>query len=159
MNKIQTLGNGLYAAAGMFWLIFWALVLGFALSGVVMAFIPKKRIAVALGRPGFKELVEAMFFGAISSSCSYAAAAMSRSIFQKGAHIIPALAFLLASTNLVIELSVVLWIMMGWQFVVAEFVGGFILVFTMAGLMRLFAPLEAFEERRRELAHAAGHEG
>lgn len=152
----QKLGLSLYAAAGMLWEIFWALVLGFALSGVVMAFVPKKKIARALGRSGAKELGIAAFFGMISSSCSYAAAAMARSLFQKGAHIVPALAFMLASTNLVIELSAVLWVLMGWQFVVAELVGGLILILIMAALMRFFGPLKAFEEKQQQLSHGDG---
>ena len=145
-------GKSLYAAAGMFWSMFWALVLGFGLSGVIIAFVPKRRFIRLLGKPGPKELGLAISLGVVSSSCSYAAAAMSRNLFKKGAHIIPALAFLLASTNLVIELSAVLWIMLGWQFVAAEFLGGIILVFLMAVLMRLFAPLDAFEIKQREYA-------
>jgi len=154
MKVIHLIEMSLYAAAGMLWEILWALVLGFALSGVVIAFLPRKQIASALGRPGIKEILRALIFGAISSSCSFAAASTSRSLFQKGAHIIPALAFMLASTNLVIELSAIIWILMGWQFVVAEFAGGIILVFIMAALMRLLAPLNAFDEKRLELEHA-----
>jgi uncharacterized membrane protein YraQ (UPF0718 family) len=149
--SIGLIADSLYAAAGMFWDIFWALVLGFFLSGIVMVFVPKTKMVKVLGRPGFKELGFAAFFGSVSSSCSYAAASMTRSLFQKGAHIIPALAFLLASTNLVVELTTVLWILMGWQFVVAEFLGGFILIFIMSLLMRSFGPLRSFEAKRQEL--------
>ena len=151
MSIIGVIGNSLFAAAGMFWNMFWALVLGFALSGVVTSFVSKKKTARLLGKPGFKELGLALFFGASSSSCSYAAASMTRSLFRKGAHIIPALAFMLASTNLVIELSSVLWVMMGWQFVVAELMGGIVLVLIMAALMQLFGPLEAFALKQKEL--------
>ena len=161
MIILDAIGKGLYAAAGMFWTILWALILGFALSGVVMAFVSKSKMVRLLGKPGPKEIGLALFFGAVSSSCSYAAAAMARSIFQKGAHIIPALAFMLASTNLVVELSAILWIMMGWQFVLAEFFGGIILVFVMAGLMGWLAPLQEFEKRRSAFDHLTqehGHE-
>ena len=152
MKVLSLIQESFYAAAGMFWNMFWALVLGFALSGVVTSFVSKKKIAGMLGRAGLREMGLALFFGMSSSSCSFAASAMARSLFRKGAHIIPTLAFMLASTNLVIELSTVLWVMMGWQFVVAEFIGGIILVFIMAALMRLFGPLKEFELKQQELS-------
>jgi uncharacterized membrane protein YraQ (UPF0718 family) len=136
---------------GMLWMIFWALVLGFSISGAVQAFVSKEKMASLLGKPGLKQLTTASFFGVMSSSCSYAAASMARSIFQKGAHIIPSLAFMLASTNLVIELSVVLWVMLGWQFVLAEFLGGILLILNMAVLMKLFGPLKEFQAKQKEL--------
>jgi uncharacterized protein len=145
--------QSLYAAAGMFWSILWALILGFAISGIVMAFVPKSKMAAILGNSKPDDIALATFFGSVSSSCSYAAASMSRSLFQKGAHIIPALAFMLASTNLVLELSLILWVMMGWQFVVAEFLGGMILVAIMSVLMMLFGPLADFDQKRKELNH------
>ncbi len=151
MILLHLLLRSLYLALGMFWEIFWALILGFALSGIVMTFVPKEKMVKLLGRPGLKELGLAALFGASSSSCSYAAAAMTKSIYQKGAHIIPALAFMLASTNLVVELSVILWVLMGWQFVMGEFVGGLLMIAIMSALMKAFGPLRAFEERRRAL--------
>jgi uncharacterized membrane protein YraQ (UPF0718 family) len=137
---ITKIAYSLYGAAGMFWDILWALILGFALSAIVMTFIPKKQMTKKLGKAGIKEISFATFLGAISSSCSYAAAAMGRNLFQKGAHFVPAMAFMLASTNLVVELSVVLWKMMGWQFVAGEFIGGIILVFIVSGFLRLTKP-------------------
>ncbi len=145
---LTLIGQSLYAAAAMLWQILWALVLGFALSGAIIAFVPRGKIARALGTPGPSALARALLFGAASSSCSYAAASMSRSLFRKGAHIVTALAFMLASTNLVVELSAVLWIFLGWRFVLAEFVGAILLVFIMALLMRAFAPLAEFEKYR-----------
>jgi uncharacterized membrane protein YraQ (UPF0718 family) len=145
----------LYAAVGMFWMILWALILGFAISGMVQAFVSKKRMAAVLGKPGVREIASASFFGAVSSSCSYAASSMARNLFEKGAHIIPSLAFMLASTNLVLELSVILWVMMGWQFVLAEFVGGIVLVVVMSLLMRLFGPLEDFKKKQALLSRFA----
>ncbi len=129
----------------------WALILGFGLSGVIMTFVSKDKMVNALGKTGPKQIATATFLGALSSSCSYAAAAMARTLFQKGAHIIPSLAFMLASTNLVIELSAVLWVMMGWQFVVAEFFGGLILVTIMSILMYYFSPLKDFDKIRENL--------
>jgi uncharacterized membrane protein YraQ (UPF0718 family) len=151
MNFLNLLKEILYTAAAMTWSIFWALMLGFIISGLIMAFVPKGRLTNILGKAGPKEIFLATFFGALSSSCSYAAASMSRSLFQKGAHIVSALAFLLASTNLVLELSLVLWVMLGWQFVLAEFFGGIILIFFMSIFMKILAPLEKFEERRVKL--------
>ncbi|MGZ3659748.1 MAG: permease, partial [Bdellovibrionota bacterium] len=149
MNVLPMVAQSLLAALEMFWSILWALVLGFALSGIIMAFVPKKRISALLGKAGPRELAWAMLLGAASSSCSYAAAAMAHSLFRKGAHIISAFAFLIASTNLVLELSLVLWLLMGWQFVVAEFVGGVLVVAIMAILMRLL-PFQSFFLREED---------
>jgi uncharacterized membrane protein YraQ (UPF0718 family) len=146
------------AAAGMLWKMLWALILGFALSGIAQTFVSKEKMASLLGKPGLKELGRASFFGAASSSCSYAATSMARTLFEKGAHIIPAFAFMFASTNLVVELSVVLWVMMGWKFVLAEFVGGLILILVMAVLMKWFAPLDAFAAKQVELSRAREEE-
>jgi uncharacterized membrane protein YraQ (UPF0718 family) len=136
----------------MLWKMFWALILGFALSGIAQSFISKEGMARRLGKPGWKELGRASFFGAMSSSCSYAAASMARVLFEKGAHIIPAFAFMFASTNLVVELSVVLWVMMGWKFVLAEFVGGIVLILVMSFLMKLFGPLDDFAAKQKKLS-------
>jgi len=156
---IHLILQSLFTALGMFWSILWALILGFAISGVVMAFVPKSKMAAILGKPKPDEIALATFFGSVSSSCSYAAASMGRTLFQKGAHIIPSLAFMIASTNLVLELSLILWIMMGWQFVVAEFLGGMILVAIMSILMMLFAPLADFEKKRKELNQGSEPKG
>ena len=151
MNWLSMLGETLYTIAGMGWKMLWALVLGFAISGAVQAFVPKRRMAQVMGDDGPASLARAGFFGAISSSCSYAAAAMSRSVFLRGAHITAAIAFMIAATNLVIELGFVLWSLMGWQSVVAEFAGGIVLIAIMALLMKSFGPAQAFE-RLREAA-------
>jgi uncharacterized membrane protein YraQ (UPF0718 family) len=156
MPLLHAVLQSLLAAVLMFWDIFWALILGFALSAIIMVFVPKAKMTRLLGRPGVKAIGLAAIFGAASSSCSYAAASMTRSIQRKGAHIIPALAFLLASTNLVVELSSVLWILLGWQFVVGECLGGLVMIAVMATLMKLFGPLQEFREwREREAAAEA----
>ena len=108
----------------MAWTVWWALVLGFAISGIVQAWAPRRRIERALGGEGWRPLATATALGAASSSCSYAAVAIARSLFAKGASAVNALAFQFASTNLVIELGLVIWVLMGWQFTLAEFVGG-----------------------------------
>jgi len=148
MDIATSFGETIYAIAGMSWKILWALVLGFAISGAIQAFVPKRRMAGLMGDSDAQSLSRATFFGAISSSCSYAAAAMSRSVFLRGAHIIPALAFMVAATNLVIELGLVLWSLMGWQFVIAEFAGGFLLISIMALLMRTLGPVTDFNKLR-----------
>ncbi|HEX4820785.1 MAG TPA: permease, partial [Acidimicrobiales bacterium] len=112
----------------MFWETLWALILGFTLSGAVQAFVSKEDLQRVMGDHRASSVARATGFGMVSSSCSYAASAMSKSLFQKGADFITSMVFMFASTNLVLELGVVLAILMGWQFAVAEFVGGPIMI-------------------------------
>jgi uncharacterized protein len=130
----------LYHAAAMLWATFWALVLGFTISGVLQVFVSKEQMIRAFGRTNLKSVAIATGLGAASSSCSYAAVAAGRSALQQGAALVPALAFMFASTNLVIELGAVLWVLMGWRFVLAEFTGAFVLIALMWLLIRLFLP-------------------
>ena len=131
---------GLYHALAMLWATLWALVLGFAISGMLQVFVSKERMSRAFGQANLKSVSLATGLGAASSSCSYAAVAAARSAIQQGAALIPALAFMFASTNLVIELGAVLWVLMGWQFVLAEIFGAFVLITIMWLLIRLFLP-------------------
>ena len=124
-------------ALSMFWEILWPLILGFTLSAIVQAVVPHQTIARALGDDSPKNLTLATLFGIASSSCSYAAVALARSIFVKGASFTSAMVFELASTNLVIELGILLAILMGWQFTAAEYVGGLLMVIFLAVLFRL----------------------
>jgi YHS domain-containing protein/uncharacterized membrane protein YraQ (UPF0718 family) len=144
----------------MFWETLWALVVGFGLSGVVQAFVSKEEMQRVLGDHRPATVAKASGFGMVSSSCSYAATAMAKSLFQKGADFISAMVFMFASTNLVIELGVVLLILMGWQFAAAEFVGGPIMIVMLAivGGFVLRGPL--VEEARRRLQHGVvgGHD-
>jgi hypothetical protein len=142
------LWHSLYEAAAMFWEVLWALVLGFMLSGVMQAFVSKQQMTRAFGRAGLHEVALATAFGAASSSCSYAAVAAARTAFKKGAALVPALAFMFASTNLVFELGLVLWLLMGWPFVLAELVGSFVLIGVMWLLVRLTLPQGLVEEAR-----------
>src|SRR6266700_1028712 len=130
----------LYHALAMLWATFWALMLGFTISGVLQVFVSKERMSRAFGQMNLKSVSLATGLGAASSSCSYAAVAAARSAIQQGAALIPALAFMFASTNLVIELGAVLWLLMGWQFVLAEILGAFMLIAIMWLLIRLFLP-------------------
>src|SRR5207245_8150031 len=116
----------------MFWETLWPLFLGFGLSGAVQAFVSKEEMQRVLGDHGPKAVARASGFGMVSSSCSYAASAMAKSLFQKGADFVSAMVFMFASTNLVIELGVVLVVLMGWQFAAAEFVGGAIMIVLLA---------------------------
>jgi uncharacterized membrane protein YraQ (UPF0718 family) len=139
--------------------VWWALVLGFAISGIVQAWVPRERIEGALSGHGFVPLAKATGLGAASSSCSYAAIAIAKSLFQKGASAVTALAFQFASTNLVWELGLVLWVLIGWQFALAEYVGGIILIALMALLLRRFVSPRLEEEARAHAQRAqAGHE-
>ena len=159
MSVLHTIGDGLSNAFLMAWQVWWALVLGFAISGVVQAWVPRTRIERALGGSGARPVGLATGLGAASSSCSYAAIAIAKSLFTKGASAASALAFQFASTNLVIELGIVIWILIGWQFTLAEFVGGLLLIVVMTLLLRLFVS-RRLEREAREHAEAAetGHQ-
>jgi uncharacterized membrane protein YraQ (UPF0718 family)/YHS domain-containing protein len=128
----------------MAWEVWWALVLGFALSGVVQAWVPRGRLERVLGGRGAREVSLATALGAVSSSCSYAAIAIAKSLFQQGASLVSAMAFQFASTNLVFELGLVIWLFLGWQFTLAEFVGGIVLI------LLLWVALNAFVSPRQE---------
>src|SRR3954470_4641369 len=129
---IDLIGRSLADGAGMFWETLWALVLGFGLSGVVQAFVSRAQMQRTLGDHRAGTVAKAGFFGAISSSCSYAASALAKTLFQRGADFTAAQAFMFASTNLVVELGVVLWLLIGWEFALAELVGGTLMVALLA---------------------------
>jgi len=127
---------------------FWALILGFTLSGAVQAFASRKKMREQLGDDSFKSVFKASLFGIISSSCSYSASALAKSLFSKGANFTSSMVFMFASTNLVIELGLVLWIMMGWQFAVAEFFGGAIMIILLKLLIPKLIPAKLIEKSR-----------
>jgi uncharacterized membrane protein YraQ (UPF0718 family) len=155
---LEKAGEALVIAAGMAWQVGWSLILGFALSGAVQALVSKERMRRVLGRDGVREIALATGFGAASSSCSYAAAAMSKTLFKKGAALTPSLAFMFSSTNLVLELGIILWLLMGWQFTAAEWIGGVVLIAVMSVLVKLTYPRRLVEEARRHVDQAAGHD-
>jgi uncharacterized membrane protein YraQ (UPF0718 family) len=138
MDVFTALGHALWMAFAMFWEILWPLILGFGLSAVVQAVVSKSEMTRLLPNDSPKSLAIACGLGAASSSCSYAAVALARSIFRKGADFTAAMAFELASTNLVAELTIIIIVLMGWQFAAAEFVGGPLMVVVMALLFRMF---------------------
>jgi uncharacterized protein len=153
-DVLTKLGDGLWNAVLMAWEVWWALVLGFAISAIVQAWVPRERIERALSGEGLKPVARATGLGAASSSCSYAAIAIAKSLFEKGASAGSALAFQFASTNLVWELGLVLWVLIGWQFTLAEYLGGIVMIGLMWGLLRLFVS-RAAENQAREHAHTA----
>src|SRR5437588_2228590 len=144
----------------MFWETLWALVLGFGLSGAVQAFVSKEEMQRVLGDHRPRAIVRASAFGTVSSSCSYAASAMAKSLFQKGADFVSAMVFMFASTNLVVELGVVLLILMGWQFAVAEFVGGPIMILLLVVLGAFVFRGRLVDQARAQLQETAteGHD-
>jgi len=158
MPVLEKLWQGVEQSFLMAYEVWWALVIGFAISGIVQAWVPRARIEGALSGTGFAPIARATGLGAASSSCSYAAIAIARSLFAKGSSAITALAFQFASTNLVWELGLVLWVLMGWQFTLAEFVGGIVMIGLMAVLLRRFVS-PALEERARRHAQDAAGEG
>jgi uncharacterized protein len=129
---VSTIGNSLLDALGMLWETLWALVLGFGLSGAVQAFVSRSEMQRALGDHRPVTVAKASLFGMVSSSCSYAASALAKTLFQRGADFTAAQAFMFASTNLVLELGIVLWLLIGWEFAAAEFVGGAIMILLLA---------------------------
>src|SRR3954449_11141953 len=150
-DLLATIGDGLGNAFQMAWEVWWALILGFTLSGIVQAWVSHERMERLLGGRGLGATLKATGLGAASSSCSYAAIAIAKSVFQKGAGLPAAIAFMFASTNLVFELGIVLWIFLGPAFTVAEFAGGFALI------LLIWAGVHAFvshDEEEAARAHA-----
>jgi uncharacterized membrane protein YraQ (UPF0718 family) len=156
-DLLATIGDGLWNALLMAWEVWWALVLGFAISAIVQAWVPRERIQSALSGEGLAPVARATGLGAASSSCSYAAIAISRSLFAKGASLAGALAFQFASTNLVWELGLVLWVLLGWQFTLGEYLGGIVMIGLMWALLRVFVS-RALERAGREHAADVGGE-
>jgi uncharacterized membrane protein YraQ (UPF0718 family)/YHS domain-containing protein len=150
--------HGLRDSFLMAWEVWWALVLGFAISAVIQAWVPSGRIERSLSGSGAKPIGWATALGAASSSCSYAAIAIAKSLFEKGASAASGLAFQFASTNLVWELGLVLWVLIGWQFTLAEYLGGIVMIVLMTLLLRLFvSPKLEAEARKRARTADAGH--
>ena len=151
--------ESLHHTALMAWGTFWALVLGFAISGALQAFVSKEQMSRLFGKADLRSVGLATVLGAASSSCSYAAAAAARSALQQGAALVPALAFMFASTNLVIELGAVLWLFMGWRFVLAEAVGALVMIAIMWALVRWAFPAGVEEEAQRNASAENDEEG
>ena len=150
MLLLQKLGDALATAGNMAWEILWPLILGFTLSAVIQAVVRRERISRLMAADSPRALSIATGLGAASSSCSYAAVALARSLFRKGASFTSAMAFEIASTNLVVELGIILAIAMGWQFTLAEFIAGPIMIVFVALLFRLFLRKRIVEAAREQ---------
>jgi uncharacterized protein len=154
VHVLIDVGHSLREGFFMFWETLWALVLGFGLSGAVQAFVSRSEMERLLGRSGPREIARASLLGAASSSCSYAATAMAKTLFQRGADFVSSLVFMFASTNLVIELGIVLWVLIGWQFALAEVVGGVIMIVLFSLVARLVLRRQEIEAARAGLGEA-----
>ncbi|MFB6186966.1 MAG: permease, partial [Halobacteriaceae archaeon] len=149
--------EGLRFAGEMAWETWWALVLGFTIAGAVETFVSEEKMSAVLGGSGLRELGLGTMFGAASSSCSFGAVATTKSLFKKGASPIASLAaFQFASTNLVIELGLVMWILLGWQFVFANYIAGLILIGLLAIIFHFVVPDEMFAAAREYLQSQEG---
>ncbi len=157
MSFFTTIGMSLQEGFFMFWETLWALVVGFTLSGAVQSFVSRAEMQKAMGDHRPRTIVRTSLLGAASSSCSYAASALSKSLFQRGADFTASMVFMFASTNLVLELGIILWLLMGWQFALAEFVGGAIMITLFVLLAPRIFPAKELEEARGRLN--AGKDG
>ncbi len=143
---------------GLFWMAFWAFGLGYLISSMIQVFVTRERMKRSMGEAGPKSVALGTFFGFISSSCSFAALATTRALFTKGAGLIPSLAFLLASTNLVIELGIIIAVFLSWQFVVGEYLGGLILILLTWAVVKLTWPKQLIERAREHAREETGEE-
>ena len=151
MSALNTIGDSLQEGFFMFWETLWALVLGFTLSGAVQSFVSRAEMQKAMGDHKPRTIVKTSLLGAASSSCSYAASALAKSLFQRGADFTSSMVFMFASTNLVVELGLILWLLMGWQFAAAEFVGGTIMIVLFVLLAPRIFPVAELEAARTKL--------
>ncbi len=151
MHALDVIGRSLEEGFFMFWETLWALVLGFGLSGAVQSFVSRREMQKVLGDHRPATLARTSLLGAASSSCSYAASALAKSLFARGADFTAAMVFMFASTNLVVELGIVLWLLLGWQFAVAEFVGGAIMIALLGLVVPWLIPAAWIESARRRL--------
>src|SRR5438105_11842427 len=149
-TMLEQLLRALGEAAAMGWEILWPLILGFLLSAVVQAVVSHREMSRLLPDDRPRSIATAIALGAASSSCSYAAVALARSLFRKGANFTAAMAFELASTNLVVELSIILIVLMGWQFAAAEFMGAPLMVIVLALLFRTFLRRQMVDDAKRQ---------
>jgi uncharacterized protein len=159
VDVLEVIWDGLRDSFLMAWEVWWALVLGFAISAIVQAWVPRERIEGLMSGSGPRPVAWATGLGAASSSCSYAAIAIAKSLFQKGASAASALAFQFASTNLVWELGLVLWVLIGWQFTLAEYFGGIVMILLMTLLLRRFvSPGLEHDAREHAISADTGHQ-
>ncbi|MDY6784998.1 MAG: permease [Cyanobacteriota bacterium] len=155
---LSTYSEAALTSLSFFWKALWAFILGYIISSAIQVFVTRERMKQTMGQAGKKSIALGTFFGFISSSCSFAALATTKSLFKKGAGFVPSLAFLLASTNLVIELGFIIAIFLGWQFVVGEYLGGFLLIILTWQIVRFTRPKKTIQKARRRLNEQEGEE-
>lgn len=155
---LDALGEASLSSAGFFWKSAWAFVLGYAISAMIQAFVPRARLTERMGGDGLRPIGLATAFGAISSSCSFAALAAARTLIAKGASTVAGLAFMFASTNLVIELGILIVIFLGWPYLIAELAGGLMLIGISTTLFRWTAPDDLSEQMRSTARETAPDE-
>lgn len=144
-------GEAAYTSTAFFWMALWAFILGYVISSIIQVFVTEKRMQQAMGKAGKKDVLLGTFFGFISSSCSFAALATTKSLFQKGASFVASISFLLASTNLVIELGIIISIFLGWQFLVGEYVGGLLLILFSWLMIKGLNPKQLIKNAKKKL--------
>jgi uncharacterized membrane protein YraQ (UPF0718 family) len=152
MNRILELWHeAALTSAGFFWMALWAFALGYLISSLIQVLVTRSRMQKMMGKAGPKSVALGTFFGFISSSCSFAALSTTRALFQKGAGFVPAMAFMLSSTNLVIELGIVIALFLSWQFVVGEYIGGLLLIAFAWLFVRITNPKKLIKQAREHL--------
>ncbi len=149
---LQTWHEAASTTVGLFWMALWAFALGYLISSMIQVFVTQERMRRTMGDGGVRSIALGGFFGFVSSSCSFAALSATRALFVKGASLSAALAFLLGSTNLVVELGIIIALFLGWQFVVGEYVGGVLLILVTALLLRIIRPQKMIEKAREHAA-------
>jgi uncharacterized protein len=154
VRALHALGHALLVSGSMTWQILWALILGFTLASIIQAVVRRSTVARRLGDDSPRALAIATGFGAASSSCSYAAVALARALFRRGAGFTAAIVFEIASTNLVVELGIILALLLGWQFTLAEFVGGPLMIVFLALVFRVFVRGRILEAARAQADRA-----
>src|SRR6056297_769508 len=143
--------ESLRIGVGFLWTAAWAIIMGLVITSLVQVYVSKERMARILGEETVGGVAKATLFGAASSGCSFGAVAIGKGLFKKGGHVVNVLAFMFASTNLIVELGLMILILLGWEFLVAELLGGVILIAVMAVLVHLTLPENLFEQVREEL--------
>jgi uncharacterized membrane protein YraQ (UPF0718 family) len=158
MEFLRLYSEAAMTSLGLFWMAFWAFGLGYVISSMIQVFVTRERMKRSMGEAGPKSVALGTSFGFISSSCSFAALATTRSLFTKGAGLVPSLAFLLASTNLVIELGIIIALFLSWQFVLGEYLGGLLLIGFMWLVVKFTRPKNLIEQARKHARKEAGEE-
>lgn len=148
---INSYSQAVLTSFGFFWKALWAFILGYLISAMIQVFVSKPRLTHHMGKDNIKSVGLSTFFGSVSSSCSFAALSAARSLFQKGAHFVSVVAFMFASTNLVIELGILILIFLGWQFLAAEIIGGLLLIIISSILIKFTYPKKWIKDSRQKL--------